>query len=154
MVRADRTLAIRLSDYAQTAPVMLADRQDDVLHALRRVRARYVVTCTPRRPDDRLPYLLTEEMLATERLMEARPDLFAHRGAFPLLIEFERPGWNWALHVWEYRGDLPSGPGEYSVVIPTADLTLTPGAFGGSGGNPAPKQPDRTGVEPVERVQP
>ena len=46
MIRGDRTLAIRLSEYTGVDPIPIADETNDVLEAMRRGRCRYLVTST------------------------------------------------------------------------------------------------------------
>jgi hypothetical protein len=85
LVRSDRTLAIRLSEYAGVAPVMLAERSEEVLKTLVKVRSRYIVTAVPetRATED------FEENRLTHRTLAERPNDFRLLGTYPLLYAFQ-----------------------------------------------------------------
>jgi hypothetical protein len=121
MVRADRTLAIRVADYARRDPEIRAHTHEDVLDIIYRGRIRYVVTCTPTeaKKDDR-----TEEMILAHDTIVSRPDRFALVGAYPVLIQFGGRGRSGQLHLWENKGELPDTPSELPVEIPTARMVI------------------------------
>jgi Dolichyl-phosphate-mannose-protein mannosyltransferase len=125
LIRADRTLAIRLPDYARRQAEIRAHTAADVLDVIGRGRARYLITCMPEGDweEDR-----TEEMILAHRTARDRPDLFAPRGSFPVFIQFGGPGRPGKLYLWEYQGPLPDSPSELPVYIPTAGMVIPPGA--------------------------
>lgn len=122
-VRSDRTLAVRLAEYARVAPRILARRPEDVLEAVRRGRIRYLVTSEPLDSTRDSRY---EEMVLAHQTAVSRPDLFAPSGRYPLLVQFGGAGARYRVWIWTYLGALPDGPGELPVVIPTARLILKP----------------------------
>jgi Dolichyl-phosphate-mannose-protein mannosyltransferase len=121
ILRADRTLAIRLPNYAGVAPAPLAQSTLDVVEVVRRGRIRFVLTCAPddNRKDDRP----ADTALAHETVMSLS-SLFRAIANFDLLVDFGGGGRHHRIFLWEYQGELPEGPSELPVVIPTAKLTL------------------------------
>jgi len=124
LIRGDRSLAIRLADYARVAPELVAESAEDVLRVLRRGRVRYLLTPVgaSRRVDDRP----IEARLAHEAA-SSMPGRFEQLGRFPLLLETgtrRGDGRHVEVFLWRYLGDLPEGPSELPVVIPTAGLEL------------------------------
>jgi hypothetical protein len=124
MVRGDRSLAIRLADYAGVDARQLVHSPEEFLDVIRRGRVRYVVTCAPDdlRGDDR-----PEEMVLAHQVAGSLTDQFRPIDAFPLLKQFNGRGLHGQVFLWEFVGELPQGPDELPVVIPTAGLRL-PGA--------------------------
>ena len=125
MIRGDRTLAIRLPSYARKETTVLAHSREDVLATVRRGRIRYFITCAPAgsKSDDRP----VEMVLAHQVASENRAD-FSLVGAYPLLVEFDRKATRTGtIYVWEFLGDLPAGPSELQVLIPTAEMVLNKG---------------------------
>jgi hypothetical protein len=122
MIRADRTLAIRLSPYANVPAEMRVYSADDVLKVIRQGRIRYVVTCEPLMPDDDW----TEENQLTQNAVDSRPELFTMIGEFPTRIDFMPGESRWRVWLWAYRQQLPDGPSELPVVVPTAKMVLPP----------------------------
>jgi hypothetical protein len=122
-IRGDRTLAIRAPIYANVAPKILAHRPEDVLDVIRRGRARYLVTSEPLGP---ATALWTEEMALAHRTAVSMPEAFALVGEASLLVQYRRPGDRYRVCVWAYRGELPDGPSELPVLIPTAGFALEP----------------------------
>jgi hypothetical protein len=124
LLRGDRTLAVRLPNYAagsQVRPIALSF--DDVVDVLRRGRVRYLVTIGPASGhEDR-----TEEMLLAHHTARALPESFAFMASFPLTIAYTEPGRRYEVFLWEFREPLPEGPCELPVVIPTANLEIRPG---------------------------
>jgi hypothetical protein len=124
MVRGDRTLAIRLADYAEVRPRLLVHTPEEFIEVLRRGRIRYLVTCAPDDPaqDDR-----PEEMVLAHQLACLLSEQFRMIGTYPLLKQWDGRGLRGQVIVWEFRGDLPEGPAELPVVIPTAGLEFPGG---------------------------
>jgi hypothetical protein len=123
MLRGDRTLAVRLPDYAAGSQVVpLAHAAGDVLDVLRRGRARYLVTLgPPSRRDDR-----TEEMVLAHETARALREAFALVETSILDVEYTKPGRRYEVYLWEFLDPLPEGACELPVVIPTANLKIPP----------------------------
>lgn len=123
-LRSDRLLAIRVSRYAGVPTEMVAHSPDDVLHMIERGRARYIVTCTSYNDaaDIRPP-----DLELADRTVRQFPDRFRKLEEFPLEIEWT-PGHRKTARafLWEFTGELPPGPSDLPVVIPTAGLKLEP----------------------------
>ena len=122
MIRGDRTLAVRMPNYARKDATIVAHSAADVLSTLRQGRVRYLVTCSPTeiKRDDR-----PSEMLLAHQVALQDNDDFNLVGEFPILIEFEREAMRTGtIYVWEYLGDLPEGPNALPVLIPTAGMAL------------------------------
>lgn len=121
MIRGDRTLAIRLPEYANVDPRILVSNAAGVREVLRRGRIRYVVTCdvAEGERDDR-----TGEMILAHDVVSSDPDRFALLGRFPLWRNIHWPGRKATVYLWQYLEDLPDGPSELPVVIPTAGVVL------------------------------
>ncbi len=127
VVRGDRTLAIRLSGYGgfsgglNVKSVVLAHDKDDVLGVMRRGRVRYLLTYTPdaSRQDDR-----DEEMVLAHDVAESSPDSFALLEKFPLTVDFEGENLHGQVYVWEFKEELPEGPSDLPVIVPTADMVI------------------------------
>ena len=130
MIRGDRTLAIRLSDYGgfsgsrSIAPLILARSSADVLDIIRRGRVRYLLTCAPDDPqtEDR-----TQEMILAHPVAQAAPESFALVERFPLRVSLDNSEFRGQVFLWEYRGELPEGPSELPVIVPTANMIMQPG---------------------------
>ena len=124
IVRGDRSMAIRTSNYTGVPPTFLVHGPEDFLNLIRRGRIRYVVTAAAGDPmrEDR-----TEEMILADKVARSSPDLFALVAEFPVLIQYERPGRVCRIALWEFSGVLPEGPSELTVPIPTSGLELRPG---------------------------
>ncbi|MBV9864887.1 MAG: glycosyltransferase family 39 protein [Abitibacteriaceae bacterium] len=127
IIRADRTLAIRLSDYGGFAnrkvkSTVLAHSRADVIHTLRRGRIRYLLTCAPLqgKPDSYDP-----EMVLAHEVARSTPQQFSLIRQFPLLEEFEEGHlFEGRIYLWKFNGPLPPGPSDLPVVVPTADMVL------------------------------
>jgi hypothetical protein len=124
-IRGDRSLAIRPPAYATAGTTIIAHNGRDVLDTIRRGRIRYIVTFSPshRENDAR-----TEEMKLLDETMRSRPTTFHLIEQFPLHLQYGIPGYFGRVWLWKFTGELPSGLSEIPVVIPTADLTIDPGA--------------------------
>jgi 4-amino-4-deoxy-L-arabinose transferase-like glycosyltransferase len=127
IIRADRSVALRLPNYAPVANQlqMVVSGSESFVELVRRGRVRYVValsefTRAPGRPH------VEDEMSVTTRAVRSRPDAFAPVDSFWIQFgaRFRVPG-AW-VQLWEYRHPLPDGPSEIPVVVPTARLTITP----------------------------
>jgi hypothetical protein len=124
-IRGDRSLAIRPPGYATAPTTILAHNAGDVLDTIRRGRIRYIVTFSPsRREND----ARTEEMRLLDETIRSHPAAFHLIREFPLHLEYGVPGYFGQARLWKFMGELPAGPSEIPVVIPTADLTIEPGA--------------------------
>jgi len=124
MIRGDRSLAIRLSEYTGVKPQILAHQPEDLFSIVLRGRVRYLITCSPQ------PNLIEdrpEEMILAHRVAESHPERFALIGKFPLLLQIGGNGSRRLIYLWEYLGVLPPGPSEIPVVIPTANLKFKVG---------------------------
>jgi hypothetical protein len=124
MLRADRTLAIRLAQYAEVEPTRIARTIDDVIGVVRRGRVRYVVTVDA--ANDMGEALMTDEMRLARRAVR-ETDAFREIARLPLHIGFRhRDNARGEVAVWEYAGDLPPGPHDLPLVIPTIGLGNRP----------------------------
>ena len=118
MIRGDRTLAIRLSEYTGVDPIQIADDTSDVLEAMRRGRCRYLVTSTSSiSARDNRP----RDMKIAYRAANERPDKFTLIDEFDLVFDY-RDGRAAKVQLWEFTEELPAGKSELSIVIPTARL--------------------------------
>lgn len=123
MIRADRTLAVKVSGYAQVPDRLLAKSSADVLDHVRRGRVRYlVVSPTLNRGGD----YETEELALVLSVIRSNPHLFRQVGEYPLSIQFEGPVEVLTVGVWEYTGEVLPGPSELRVIVPTAGLEIPP----------------------------
>jgi hypothetical protein len=121
VLRADRTLAVRVSPTVGVAPTILVHSPADVMDIVRRGRVRYVVTrewADPSREDG-----MPELDLAHKTCREDRE--FEPVGVFPVRIDYGRRR-HATLYLWRYRGTLPDGPSEIPVRVPTAGLEIGP----------------------------
>jgi hypothetical protein len=121
MIRGDRTLTIRTPGYAGVDPRILVHDATEVRDVIRRGRIRYLVTCAPEEGehDDRTP----EMVLAHESAVndESRYRLVDR---YPLRRNIHWPERRAMVFLWEYQEELPDGPSELPVVIPTAGVVL------------------------------
>ena len=126
MIRGDRTLAIRLPEYAKVPPVPLASEPEVVLDIVRRGRIRYVVTASAIAPgpDDR-----PADMRLAHQAVTSMPEEFSLLGQFKLSFDFA--GHREAtLFLWRFESELPPGESELQVVIPTAGIVRDSGGEG------------------------
>ena len=123
IIRGDRTLVIRPPNYSGARAEIIARSSEQALDIIRRGRARYVVTCLPADPAFAN---IEEETILLQQLTQSQPDNFSPVAVLPLLVEYEKPGYVLQVFLWEYKGQLPEGPNELPVIIPTADLILKP----------------------------
>jgi 4-amino-4-deoxy-L-arabinose transferase-like glycosyltransferase len=123
MLRSDRVLAIRVSDYAGIAPKSLASTAEDVVEKIRQGRIRYVITCAASNPTEDRP----ADLALADQAMRQRPRDFELVETFPFTIEWT-PGQPRATQVfiWRYRGELPPGESDLPAVVPTANLEIKP----------------------------
>jgi 4-amino-4-deoxy-L-arabinose transferase-like glycosyltransferase len=122
-IRGDRSLAIRPPHYSNAQTTSVAHNAGDVLDIVRRGRVRYLVTCSLnyRKNDNR-----AEEMKFLDEIMRSQPASFQLLGKFPVHFEYGNPGYSGNVWLWKFTGELPSGPSEIPVVIPTANLSIQP----------------------------
>jgi hypothetical protein len=157
MVRADRALALRTWNPKYT-PVFLACSRADVLDIIVRSRSRYLVTYCPSGPRG---YRSQEEMVLAHETAQSSPDLFELVAEFPWALQYvrghrsvsemfdllansplgieEREIRHGRIFVWEFLGELPEGPSELPIRIPTADLLLGAGGEIPAGPPPGPR---------------
>ena len=132
IIRGDRTLAVRLGSYGgfsggvNVDTLIIAHNEQEMLDVLRRGRIRYLITCVPDDPrrDDR-----THEMLLAHEVAQSLPESFALQGKYPLSLSYADDYGNagpltFQVYVWQFLEELPTGPSELPVVVPTADLIL------------------------------
>lgn len=123
LLRADRTLAIRLADYANFKTKRLATTPAEVLDIIRRGRVRYLVTIEGGEGSEDSTVTTEEMVLAAKVARES--------GAFRLVDQAQViDGMTFSPKataiVWEYTGELPEGPSDLPVIIPTMGVTLDP----------------------------
>ena len=119
MIRGDRTLAIRLSEYTGVDPIPIADETNDVLEAMRRGRCRYLVTSTSSiSTRDNRP----EDMKLAYRAANEHPDKFTLIDEFDLVFDYYRDRRAAKIQLWQFTEKLPPGKSELSIIIPTAQL--------------------------------
>ena len=122
-IRGDRSLAIRPPHYSDAETTSIAHNASDVLAIIRRGRIRYIVTCSleHRKNDNR-----AAEMKMLHEIAKLDPASFQLIRKFPLHLEYGTPGYFGSIWLWKFTGQLPSGPSEIPVVVPTADLSIEP----------------------------
>lgn len=121
LLRGDRVLAVRAPDYAPVEAIVLAHSPDDVIDAVRKGRVRYLVTCQPSGP---AADVRPEESRLAHATALASPEKFELLARHPLTIQFAGAGRTGEVFVWRYRDELPPGPSELPIPIPTANLQL------------------------------
>jgi hypothetical protein len=122
LLRSDRTLAVRVSDYAGVPARVLAHSDADVLELIRKGRVRYVVTSSA--PADR-----PDEMRLVDETVRTHPELFRPVGGFALAVDYVdgiHPSAGGEVWVWEFLGPVEDGPPDLPVVVPTAGLVIRP----------------------------
>lgn len=124
LIRGDRTLAIRPPSYTKAETVTQAQSAAEVCDFIRRGRVRYLVTCSALGNGYDLR---TPEMVLAHDAAQSLPEKFALLDRYPLVLD-SGDSLRTEVFVWEYLGELPDGPSELPVVIPTAGMTLQPGA--------------------------
>ena len=117
IIRSDRTLTIRPPSYTGAEPIIIAQNSEDVLNIIRQGRIRYLVTCFT--TDTQLDR--TEEMVLLHDTVQSQAGSFALIGEFPLLVEFGTPSHFGQVFLWKFLGELPEGPSEIPVIVPTAN---------------------------------
>jgi len=124
-IRGDRSLAIRPPTYTGAQTTTVAHNAADVLDIMRRGRVRYVVTFSPDLPKNDTR---TAEMRLLDETIRSHSAIFQPLGEYPLRLQDGIPGYSGRVWLWKFTGELPSGPSEIPVVIPTADLSIEPGS--------------------------
>jgi len=121
LIRGDRSLTIRPPSYTDAQPVVVAVTADDVLSIIHLGRVRYLITCAPTDPtsDTR-----AAEMVLLHDTLRSQPNRFLLLAEFPLLSEQGIVAYRGKVFLWEFRGELPDGPSEIPVQIPTADMHI------------------------------
>ncbi|WP_182870606.1 ArnT family glycosyltransferase [Rhodopirellula sp. JC639] len=121
LIRGDRVLAVRLPYYAQVAPKVLAENAEDVLDTIRRGRIRYVVTSPPSYPSGSKHDRRHADMVLLHTAALTENTQFSLIQRFPVTLDFGSHRVEEAF-LWRYEGELPAGPSELPVWIPTAKL--------------------------------
>ena len=124
-IRADRTLAVRLSDYAKVDPQILATSEKEVIDLLEKGRIAYIVSCRPDGDIENRPF----EMQLVDRTMRNRPDLVRSLGTFPLTVKYvegAHKAMGGTIELWEVIAPVEPGPPQFSIPIPTAGMTVGP----------------------------
>ena len=67
-----------------------------------------------------------EEMKLAHEVAESSGDEFRLVLSAPLVVELSRWPRTINLFLWEYLGELPPGPSELRILIPTANMKLDP----------------------------
>jgi hypothetical protein len=96
----------------------VARETSDVIEIIRRGRIRYVVAAAGGDQTAEAALLLS--------VLQSNPDRFALISEHPLSYEYSGPAHRDRVFVWRYSGDLPSGPSELPVIVPTADMVISP----------------------------
>jgi hypothetical protein len=119
VMRSDRMMAIRVAGYAGVSPRPIAEDSETVLSLLQRGRVRYLVTCVPSENarDDRANDIRLAHDVATQR-----PQHFEMFDSFPIRIDYGGRERCSKVFLWRFKGELPSGPCDIPVVIPTAGM--------------------------------
>jgi 4-amino-4-deoxy-L-arabinose transferase-like glycosyltransferase len=112
--RSDRTLCVRLPGYAGREPQSIFFSASDVVGLVRRGRIRYLATTD---------HSTLEDVRLAHAAAVASPRHFALLSQFPVRTDFGSPQ-EAQVYLWEFTGELPPGPSEFEVVIPTAGLLL------------------------------
>jgi len=119
-IRADRTLVVRNPIYTNAPGTIGARSAEDVMTVVRKGRIRYVITADTSQADS------GEQIRLLADVLRGHPEAFAMLQAFPLrrgdLIPIEHE----TVNVWRFTGDLPTGPSELPVIIPTAGFVVQP----------------------------
>jgi hypothetical protein len=113
-IRADRTLALRPPEYADVKPVVLVHDPDDVRNMIRKGRVRYLAIAQDG----------SQEIGLLFETLRGDPRQFVHLGDLTLRNSFTPGGQTSNVELWRNAGDLPDGPSELPVVVPTAGLSL------------------------------
>jgi hypothetical protein len=116
VVRGDRTLAIRLSDYSGVDTKLVAHSAEDVRNVLQRGRVRYLITYAS---GGRFPQL-AEDSLA-HSVASTNQQAFQLLSTFPFLTDYDGEG---RISVWRYTEPFAVGTPLLGALIPTAGLDL------------------------------
>ena len=123
-IRSDRTLAIRVSEYAKQKAIVRAHSAEDVFSLIELGKVGFVVACEADDPArDRRPI----EMELVLQTVRNNPDRFERVHESPLTVQFtEWPTEVYRLTIWKVKGPIREGKPDISVEIPTAHLILKP----------------------------
>jgi hypothetical protein len=119
-IRGDRTLVVRLPDYAKAQQKITGKRIasiEEFLGLLRAGRVRYFATCL----DDRGRTCQREEELVAHQLANRASGPFRRLAEFPVRVESNL---SCSLFLWEFLEEPAPGRSELPVVIPTASMVL------------------------------
>jgi len=120
LIRGDRTVAIRPPSYAEKSTVLLAGTRAEIMDIIGKGRIRYILTATPMSNDPENHPIDMKILHATVSADETKfrlKEKFKIRRMFSDTREAD-------IYLWEYQGDLPDGPSELDIVIPTANLVI------------------------------
>ncbi|MDB4770636.1 glycosyltransferase family 39 protein [bacterium] len=122
VLRGDRVLALRLPGYAGVDAHVVAQTGSDVMRLLELGRVRYVVTFVA---DVGAEHRLRKEMKIAHDTVVSAGDRFVllEKRSFHEMNGRENVT-RGVLWLWRYTGELPDGPSELPVVIPTAGLEI------------------------------
>ncbi len=120
-IRADRTLVVRNPAYTNAPGIVVARTVGDVVSLIKKGRIRYVAasgasTGTPE-----------EEVQLLMDVIRRDPKDFTLVQEFPLLRGDRVRAAHETLDLWRFTGELPAGPSELPVVVPTAGFAIRPG---------------------------
>jgi hypothetical protein len=119
-IRGDRTLVVRLPDYAKAQQKITGKRIasiEDFVGLLRSGRVRYFATCF----DDRGRTCQREEELVAHQLANRASGPFRRLAEFPVRVESTL---SCSMFLWEFLEEPAPGRSELPVVIPTASMVL------------------------------
>ncbi len=123
IIRGDRTVSIRVSDYAGVPPEQLSKNANDVIDVIKQGRIRYIITSTPKNlNNDRRP----KDMVLVHNTMTSKPGLFTLIDKYKLYFEFQNDSKKADVFIWRFEGKLKSGNSQLPVRIPTASITFKP----------------------------
>ncbi len=122
VLRGDRVLVIRLPGYAGVDTQVIAQTSQDVMDLVELGRVRYLVTFVA---DFDADYRYRAEMKLAHDTAVSSVERFRLLDRYNFQDETERDGLTTGvLWLWRYTGELPVGPSELRVQIPTAGLEI------------------------------
>ena len=109
---------------ADSSP-LLVNGPESFLDLIRRGRVRYVVTVPPAPDSDVDDHFVTDMRIAA-RNVAALPQDFAPVDSFWIDFAGVWPAPNMWVYLWKFQHQLPAGPSEIPITIPTAGMTFRP----------------------------
>ena len=119
-IRADRTLVVRNPSYTNAPGTIGARSAEDVMTLARKGRIRYVITSDASQVDS------GEQIKLLTEVLRGHPEAFAMLQGFPLRRADLVPIEHETVNLWRFTGDLPTGPSELPVIVPTAGFVIQP----------------------------